>query len=488
MSRGNRAFLAAFIVLGTLARMAPIAANRFHEDEAVYSHWALLVATGRDVLLKKTPVDKPPLFVYMLALFFKMFGHSEVTARLPSLLLSIASIPLVYHLSSHLHGEGVALASAAIMAFSPFNILFAPTAFTDPPMVAFVLASFCFAVRGNLWWAGFLLGLASATKQQGLFFAPLSFALAFLRRDWGESLPRGCFRFILGLLAAIVPVILWDSTRWRTMPSYIEQSLKSYGGLSLAEPAELLKRLKDWANILSYITASPFLNALSIASLSFLMLHNAKIKGKGALFDFALAGFIALFLLTHWLLSFNVWDRYVLGLVPLVAILLARGLLLAGWAISRFLFHQGGFGRADLTKLVVIFLIASLAWPAWKAMHSDFPIGGDHGAYQGIEHVADYFRDVQDGAILYHRWLGWHYSFYMFDFPLDFRWYSSPEELAEKAAEVEGVPLYIVFPSWKSSEEVRASLEKEGLALRCVRRIYRKDGSVSFTIYRIEEL
>ncbi|MEE8163343.1 MAG: hypothetical protein V3T92_04945, partial [Anaerolineae bacterium] len=117
-----------------------------------------------------------------------------------------------------------------------------------------------------------------------------------------------------------------------------------------------------------------------------------------------------------------------------------------------------------------------------------YPIGGDHGAYDGIEAVADYFRDyVPAGSILYHHWLGWHYSFYMFDFPLVLRWYPSPEELTEDARQVDNAQRYIVFPSGKLTAGVRDAFSEAGLTLRCVYWAYRRDGSISFIVYQIED-
>ena len=66
--RPAKFILGSIFILGALARLVPIATNCFHQDEALYSTWALYIATGRDMLLNGFPVDKPPLFLYSLAL------------------------------------------------------------------------------------------------------------------------------------------------------------------------------------------------------------------------------------------------------------------------------------------------------------------------------------------------------------------------------------------------------------------------------------
>ena len=90
-------------------------------------------------------------------------------------------------------------------------------------------------------------------------------------------------------------------------------------------------------------------------------------------------------------------------------------------------------------------------------------------------------------SIVYHQWLGWHYSFYMFDFPYQFQYYATPEELTAHAAAHAGSPRFVAFPSWTSSTQVAWRLKQAGLILRPIYDTYRDDGSASFTLYRIEE-
>jgi hypothetical protein len=118
---------------------------------------------------------------------------------------------------------------------------------------------------------------------------------------------------------------------------------------------------------------------------------------------------------------------------------------------------------------------------------SRFPIGGDHGAYQGIEQVVGYFKAVPADTTLYHRWLGWHWRFYLWGSPYDFRAWTSPADLATQATARPRTRRYVVFPSWCSPTEARLALAEAGLTLREVQRAFRDDGSVSFIVYRIEE-
>lgn len=70
----DRVFLWALVVVGAGLRLSLIAGQRFHGDEAIYGYWAQLVASGQDPLLISVPLDKPPLFIYLLAGVFRLPG------------------------------------------------------------------------------------------------------------------------------------------------------------------------------------------------------------------------------------------------------------------------------------------------------------------------------------------------------------------------------------------------------------------------------
>jgi 4-amino-4-deoxy-L-arabinose transferase-like glycosyltransferase len=492
-------FLVVLLLIGTAARLPPLTANRFHQDEAIYSYWGRLIASGQDPLLLTFPVDKPPLVPYLLALMFRVFGVSEVTARLPVIAASVLTIVLTYGLARRVYGAGPALIAAAFMALSPFNILFAPTAFTDPLLVMWVMAALWCAVGGRWFWAGALLGLAMATKQQGALFAPLVLAGGWtkglrvsgsrLRRERSAErfrVLRGLAVFAAGFALPMALVTLWDTQRWHVQPSYFEKGLTSYGGLMLAPFAEWGARFGAWLGWLRYVTASPVLNLVLLLGVPLLLLASwRKVRtSPAARFDFVLAGFVALYLLVHWLLTFNIWDRYLLGLVPLLFMLLGRVVRKAG----RYLYGAARRAGSPPYRIIAVALVVILmAGPAWQAAHSGYPVGGDHWAYDGIDAVAEYLRaEMPPGSVLYHRYLGWHYLFYLFGAPVDLRWYNSPSHLAEDAQQMSDVPRYVALPSWEPRLPVQAALRRVGLTLRPLFRTVRADGTTSFTVYRIE--
>ena len=506
-------------VLGILARLAPIATSRFHQDEAIYSHWALQVGTGQDDWLSNVSVDKPPLYIYILALFLRLFGPTETAARLPSELAGALSLLLLYFLGRRLYGHRTALVALVLMAFSPFNILFAPTALTDPLMVAWVLAALVAATYHRWGWAGWFLGLGIITKPQAVLFLPFAIAIGMnvSARRTAPSIPWPCgdqvlkagqgtgsvkkrdpvlseavqkvLRFAVGLGIAIVPVLIWDMLRLQDA-GFFRQSVISYGGLRWAPPITWLERAGQWRELLGYVTGSPLLDTLLVLGLPILLIYGlARWRTEqNRWIDWTLTLFAAAFLLVHTVLEFNVWDRYLLGLVPIALLLLSRILILPGYLLG-YLWPKLKRGWAIYGLGIAVLLALTMFRPAQDAANSRYPIGGAHGAYNGLDALANYFRGHVSGrGVLYHQWLGWHYSFYLFDFPYLFQWYTSPDELAQDAAERPGVPRYVTFPSWHSPTQPRWALRQVGLDMRPIYETYRSDGSRSFTLYRIEEM
>lgn len=488
-SRGQRSFpernrpltsvaLLAILLLALALRLAPWGHNRFLEDEALYGYWGLQIATGADPMLNAEPVDKPPLYPYLLALSFQLLGQNETAARLPGLWASMTGIALVYALGKRLYADRwVGLLAALLLALSPFDILFASTAFTDPLLTMWVLAALLAAARGRPDLAGLLSGLAMATKQQGLFFLPL---VVFVGARPGAKPRRSAWlRFALGLALIMATALGWDLARTQR-PGFWQQSLVSYGGLGLARPQTLGERAGGWLRLVGLFWASPWFN-VSLAGALLLRLAGPWRPGRPlSQVDWALLIFAIGFLALHWLVDFQVWDRYLLPLVPLVAILAGCALVTPGRAI------QVRRQRAYAVTLPLL-LAALLVGPAGRAVRSELPVGGDHGAYDGIDQLAAYLRaEAPPGAVLYHHWLGYHYRFYLYGAPLRLHWYPDPEDLAHDATVYRREPRYIAFPSFQDSAPMQAALTAARIDLVPVLTTHRRDGTASFRLYRLQ--
>jgi len=492
----DRWALVALLLLAWALRLPPILDNRFHPDEALYGYWGLLIGRGRDPWLATVPVYKPPLLPYLVAgaqaLFANLGDNSEFAVRLPGLAAGLLAVPLVAALAHALYRDRWTAGAAAVgVALSPFAILFSATAFPDPLMVMWGLAACVAATRGRPGWAGLLLGLAFATKQTGLVWLPLVALVPILNPE--SQIPKSsrsslviCFLLVVGLAFG------WDAVRVaQGAESFWRMGVTGYGGLRLIWPQELWTRLRGWVELMHYLFVSPAVNGALLVGLPMLVwsgVQSPKYKlqnlnlgrhTRGSFADLLLISFLLIYFLLHWLWAFPVWDRYLLPLVPVLAILLGRILSLPATCV-RFAIRHSPFTIRH--SLLFIFLLL----PAWNAAHSRYSVGGDHGAYDGIDEVAAFLHGLPEGAVVYQHWLGWHYDYYLFDAPIYLAYWPTPAWLAQDVRAFGArEPRYITFPSWESPARVEWVLAGAGYELKPALTTSRRDGTLSFTVYHI---
>ena len=471
-------------------RLRPLWANRFHSDEALYASWALAIAYGRDRLLALAAPDKPPLLFYLMAVAFFILGHTEVAARLIGLMAGVLSVALMWRLGAGMgipaYGRRVA---ATALALSPMAIALSPTAFLDPLMAMFALASLVASTHRRSGWAGVFLGLAAATKVQALIFLPLVMACGMIRRrprPPSASLPGtlgGAYglRFLAGLAFPLMAVLLWDRARGGT-PFWIQQTI-NYGGIRFVYAGEVMPRLIGWASFLPHFFGWPMLGVLAIG-LPLLLIYDLTLGARAwaAALDLVLIAFALGYFFLHWLLAFPVWDRYIFGLVPVMCLWVGRlvSLLVGRLATRRRSPHTVGL-------LTVALVLALMVSPTVQAAQSQLPVGGDHGPHDGLDRVAGYLRGFPYGTVVYDHWLGWALRYYLWDARVYVAYFATPQALAEDL-HVFGrtSPRFIVFPADESTTRIEHAIAAEGFVLSPVLSTQDRHGQVTFTVYRIE--
>jgi hypothetical protein len=520
------------VLVAAVLRGLPLLANRFHPDEALYAYFARLIAAWHDPLLAGVVVDKPPAAFYLTALSLLAIGPSELAARLPELAASLASVALLYALGRRLYGRETGLLAAGMLALSPFAILFSITAFVDPLLTA--------AVAWALWaasarrWRSLALAVAAgfALKQTMLLFVPLCLALAWLappvppdpaaavRRLWQALRPM-----LPALATTAVLVFGWDALRHSSIGFWQQGYADNVPG-RLVRSTEVVPRALAWINLLHYTTASTALNLIFAACLPLLLVWDRAAGDRAALADYVLAGYLLLYLAGYWLLAFNVWDRYLLPVLPIWFLLVARVLRWVAYSLRRAVYSLAfrrqtqGSSMKDLPKngserratldvqtrfsghagqrfdlglrrtmnvLLPAALLALLAPGAALATQSAYPIGGDHGAYDGIDGAATYIRTLPAGSVLYDHWLSWEWNFYLFGGPVYVAWFPSPDALATDLKAFGGAsPRYLAVPAWEGENEVRAAATSAGFEFVPLYTAYRRDGATTITVYHLE--
>jgi len=349
--------------------------------------------------------------------------------------------------------------------------------------VALGLGALLAAARGRAGTAGLLAGLAAATKQQGLLFLPLVLAAGAL----GPGLRRGgLLRLGLGFALVAAAALGWDAARVQR-PGFWQQSLIAYGGLAPVPGEALAERGAAWLQLVGSFWTSPWVNGIAAVVLAaWIILAAAGRAPRPTRMDAVLGLFFLGYLALHWLLTFQVWDRYLLPLVPVAALLVARGVVALARSLARAPgADRRGVGRAGVVAAGLAFAVG-LAGPLVQATNSGLPVGGDHGAYDGIDELAAAIRaEAPAGSVLYHHWLGYHYRFYLHGAPLRLHWYPDVQDLVHDATVYRREPRYIAFPSFRDGSAAAEALQAAGMELLPAYETRRRDGTASFRLYRL---
>ena len=468
------------------------------------------VASGRDVLLSSVPVDKPPLAIYAMAMSMAVFGRSEIAARLPSLIASTCCVALIWFWVRRLYPSSLRLRSGQaliphpssfatlLMALSPFNIAFGGTAFLDPLMVMWGLAACVAAAHGRAGWGGVFLGLATATKVQGLLFLPLVVISTTETRRTQRNVSvlsiSPWFKFIAGFGAIAVWLLVWSLARGGT-PFWIQQTI-NYGGLRAAFASELAPRLTGWLGFLPHFFG-PIVGAIGAMGIVTLLVDgltlNARVRPVAI--DLLLITYALGFLGLHWLLAFPVWDRYLLILVPVGAVLAGRFVgWLVGWllaprsaGLASWMSRRSQRSNYPTIQLASAVLVVALMLPfTLRAVRSEIPVGGDRGSHDGIDRVETFLRGLPDGTVMYDHWLGWELDFYTWGAALYRSYFETPADLARDLRVFGRTSTrYLVAPADEPLGKIERAIGVEGFELRPMLTTTNRLGQTSFVVYRI---
>ena len=122
--------------------------------------------------------DHPLLVPLTQHIFMNFLGESQMAFRLPSALLGIASVYLLYLIGMALYSETVGLFSAGLFAVTLNNIYITRTGMQEPYVIFFILlASYLFLrARQNaryFIWLGAALGLGLSAKYTSAILIPI---------------------------------------------------------------------------------------------------------------------------------------------------------------------------------------------------------------------------------------------------------------------------------------------------------------------------
>lgn len=315
--------------------------------------------------------------------------------------------------------------------------------------------------------------------------------------------------FLFGIALISVPVLLWDSLRWSVAPSPWDLSVRNYGQIHLVPISDWVPRLQAWMDLLWYFTASNFvwMGAVLLASGMFYRMIGRRLRttlfkktsparakkwlvcdhlsrpcrgrsipttasllpadvrfARTDKFLVLILGWSIGFLLLHTITSIQIWDRYLLPLVPIWA-------LVAGWLLGVAWQTTSGLQRVVLVGVLVLLI----APPALNTVRAEIPVGGDRGAYDGLDQSLRYlqneifstvFAGDTEQMVLYHRELGWQHQFYLYDEirggSIELRWFPHATHLVDNVIKTPHKRTWLLIPDWSPVSDLvqRAAMQR----------------------------
>lgn len=307
-------------------------------------HWFALRLNGDPYY------GEPPLYFWLEAIFSLPHGDvTELTAMMPSMLMALGTILLVYFLGKRLFNHRAGILAALIMVSMPQFHKYGCMARLDVPsafLVTTSLTAFYFGYtdldrrRRYLLMAWTLMGLAAITSKGPVTFLMVGgTVIAFLWRRNDFKFLKDAQPVVGGVLLAAV-ILAW------LIPAYLSDGREHFEGLlrqfthHAKTPLGIDKFLFYFSNIFS--GTLPW--SLALPGVVYMYLKKTAEERKGIEF----AGSWLLVMLLIFSIALQKFSRYILPAYPAMALLLGSfwdGLmgktLLREWSKNRPLFAYG---------------------------------------------------------------------------------------------------------------------------------------------------
>jgi hypothetical protein len=271
------------------------------EQSIVARSWRLVHGGGGDPHW----FDYPTLLMYVNAPFQAwQESPSYLTARIVAIVLALAAIAATWWLGRRAYGSGVV--PAAIVAVCTISVAYSRMAVTDVPLMLGVAVALALMVEGRIELAGVAVGLAIGFKYPGVFLLVPLVVAAW--KQWGR-LAAGVGLAVVAFFASSPFVLVHRHQAWEQARHV--QRLAREGWLGFehdhAAPIAFVARLWDGLG--------PAL-IICVLGLVIALIRRTRV-------DLILALFVVVYFIDLLTIRAH-FDRYVLPLVPPLAVLASR--------------------------------------------------------------------------------------------------------------------------------------------------------------------
>ncbi|TSC96395.1 MAG: hypothetical protein Athens101426_400 [Parcubacteria group bacterium Athens1014_26] len=275
--------------------------------------------------------DHPPLVFLTESISMKIFGENNFAFRLPSALLGIASVYLIYLIGTYIFSGNIGLLAAAILGITLNNVYISRVGMQESYVIFFILLACylflkAFDKEKYFIWAGVAAGLGFLAKYNTFILIPIfaTYLLLFKRSYiFNKKLWLGIFLS----LVIFSPVIIYNIGLYRASGHFDFQFSYIFGQhpeVWQATPGKdigtIADRVRNFAPRLVATNSWIFLSLFALAVISFIysLFKNFKkvLKEHGFLI-------ISIFYLVILLLFIGPSYRFLTMLTPFAALAVA---------------------------------------------------------------------------------------------------------------------------------------------------------------------
>ena len=211
--------------------------------------------------------SKPPMVAWLIGLSTWLFGDYTPVVRLPTLVLGTVFLGYFHATAKAYFGPRAAAMALLLILATPINVLANFLMTIDPPLYCFWIMALYYLRKalfdGDVcawFWAGCASAAALLSKQVAVALPVILLVFLLLDKQRRHYLRREYFLYLLPILLAIVPILLWNQQHEWVMFGH------SKGHFGNHEAIGWIKHLQHARDFLFYqlLLLSPIIFVLTI--------------------------------------------------------------------------------------------------------------------------------------------------------------------------------------------------------------------------------
>ena len=192
-------------------------------DETLYALRARqMFETGDWVSPWGNPHHKTPGFYWLIAIFYQLFGVSDTTERIPTMIAGILSIFVIYQVGKILLSQELAFLGMMILSVEFLWIQYCRLSTPDLPTILLVFIGILSLLKSdidiqNRYFYGFITGLSFSLgflMRSLMIFLPMIALLPYLIIDHRRHRHLTNPMLYLGFLVGLIPTLIWLYFSW----------------------------------------------------------------------------------------------------------------------------------------------------------------------------------------------------------------------------------------------------------------------------------